>query len=134
MAETASHLVENIIPRVKIRQYVLSVPIPLRYWMASDKKLLAKVHKIFASEVERFYTGIRRKNRSGSIAFVQRFGSALNLNVHFHMLQIEGSYEPRTTSRPKFRKGKPPANKDIEDLVSKISKRVVILLRRTGHL
>ena len=50
------------------------------------------------------------------------------------MLQIEGSYEPRTTSRPKFRKGKPPANKDIEDLVSKISKRVVILLRRTGHL
>ena len=116
MAETASHLVENIIPWVKIRQYVLSVPIPLRYWMASDKKLLAKVHKIFASEVERFFTGIRRKNRSGSIAFVQRFGSALNLNVHFHMLQIEGSYEPRTTSRPKFRKGKPPANKDISYL------------------
>ena len=87
MAETAAHLLENILPRVKIRQYVLSVPFPLRYWMASDKKLLAKVHKIFASEVERFYTGIRRKNRSGSIAFVQRFGSALNLNVHFHLLQ-----------------------------------------------
>ena len=46
--------------------------------MASDKKLLAKVHKIFASEVERFYTDRRTKNRSGSIAFLQRFGSALN--------------------------------------------------------
>ena len=121
MAETAAHLVENIIPWVKVRQYVLSVPIPLRYWMASDKKLLAKVHKIFASEVERFYTDRRTKNRSGSIAFVQRFGSALNLNVHFHMLQIEGLYKPRTTGRPKFRKGKPPTNKDIESLVSKIS-------------
>ena len=84
--------------------------------------------------MERFYTGIRRKNRSGSIAFVQRFGSALNLNVHFHLLQIEGLYEPRTTGRPKFRKGKPPANKDIEFLVAKISMRVVRLLRRTGHL
>ena len=134
MAETAAHLVENIIPWVQVRQYVLSVPIPLRYWMASDKKLLAKVHKVFASEVERFYTERSTKNRSGSIAFVQRFGSALNLNVHFHMLQIEGLYEPRTTGRPKFRKGKPPTNKDIESLVSKISKRVVRLLRRTGHL
>ena len=91
MAGTAAHLVENIIPWVQVRQYVLSVPVPLRYWMASDKKLLAKVHKIFASEVERFYTNRSTKNRSGSIAFVQRFGSALNLNVHFHMLQIEGS-------------------------------------------
>ena len=77
MAETAAHLVENIIPWVKVRQYVLSVPIPLRYWMASDKKLLAKVHKVFASEVERFYTERSTKNRSGSIAFVQRFGSGV---------------------------------------------------------
>ena len=50
------------------------------------------------------------------------------------MLQIEGLYEPRTTGRPKFRKGKSPANKDIESLVAKISNRVVRLLRRTGHL
>ena len=50
------------------------------------------------------------------------------------MLQIEGLYEPRTTGRPKFRKGKSPANKDIQSLVAKISKRVVRLLRRKGHL
>ncbi|MBP6218618.1 MAG: transposase [Oligoflexales bacterium] len=29
----------------------------------------------------------KTKNRSGSVTFVQRFGSALNLNVHFHLLQ-----------------------------------------------
>ena len=50
------------------------------------------------------------------------------------LLRLEGLYEPRTTGRPKFRKGKPPTNKDIESLVSKISKRVVRLLRRAGHL
>ncbi len=33
------------------------------------------------------------KNRSGSVTFVQRFGSALNLNVHFHLLQMEGAYD-----------------------------------------
>ena len=54
MAETSTHLVEHIIPRVPIRQYVLSLPHPLRYWMASNKKLCGKVHKILATTVEDF--------------------------------------------------------------------------------
>jgi hypothetical protein len=103
MAETAAYLVDNIIPHVKIRQYVLSVPIPLRYWMASHKKLLAKVHKIFALSIEEFYTDQNTNtSRSGSICFVQRFGGALNLNVHFHLLQIEGVYELKKTKVPKL--------------------------------
>ena len=55
MAETAAHLVENIIPCVQVRQYVLSVPIPLRYWMASDKKLLAKETLLLISECSRLF-------------------------------------------------------------------------------
>jgi hypothetical protein len=34
MAQTAAHLVECVIPWVPTRQWVVSVPIPLRYWMA----------------------------------------------------------------------------------------------------
>ena len=45
VAETSSHLVDHIIPTVPIRQYVLSLPYSLRYWMASNKKLCGKVHK-----------------------------------------------------------------------------------------
>ncbi len=127
-------LIDNILPRVKVRQYVLSVPIPLRYWMASSKKLLAKVHKIFASEVESFYVDKGAKNRSGSVTFVQRFGSALNLNVHFHLLQMEGAYEPKSSGQAKFLKGKSPRDKDIEGLVARISQRVIKVLRKLGYL
>src|SRR5712671_4797714 len=35
MAQMAAHLVEQVIPWVPTRQWVVSVPIPLRYWMAS---------------------------------------------------------------------------------------------------
>ena len=35
MAQTAAHLVEQVIPWVATRQWVVSVPIPLRYWMAA---------------------------------------------------------------------------------------------------
>ena len=119
MTETATHLVDHIMPEVPIRQYVLSFPYPLRYWLASNKKLCGKVHKILATTVEKFYCKKDNKNiRSGSIAFIQRFGGALNLNIHLHMLQIEGCYHRKTTGRHKFKKHKSPQNKDIVKLVN----------------
>ena len=124
---------DKIIPPVRIRQYVLSVPIPLRYWMASNKKLLAKVHKIFASEIESFYTRKNKKERSGSVCCVQRFGGALNLNVHFHLLQIEGVYEEKSTVFPKFKKRKAPSDHDIKNLVMVVREKIIKHLRRSGY-
>src|SRR5712691_5962169 len=46
MAQTAAHLVERVIPWVPTRQWVVSVPMPLRYWMASSRDLTATVHTI----------------------------------------------------------------------------------------
>jgi Putative transposase/Transposase zinc-binding domain len=41
MAQTAAHLVAQVIPWVPTRQWVSSVPVPLRYWMASSQDLTA---------------------------------------------------------------------------------------------
>jgi hypothetical protein len=41
MAQMAAHLVEQVIPWVPTRQWVVSVPIPLRYWLASSRDLTA---------------------------------------------------------------------------------------------
>ena len=43
MAESAAHLVDEIIPRVPVRQWVLSFPIPLRLLFAAHPQLLAPV-------------------------------------------------------------------------------------------
>ena len=32
--------------------------------------------------------------RSGAVAIVQRFGGALNLNVHVHVLAMDGVFAP----------------------------------------
>ncbi|MGK0261234.1 MAG: hypothetical protein ACI96M_004693, partial [Candidatus Azotimanducaceae bacterium] len=39
--------------------------------------------------------------RSGAITFIQRFGSALNLNVHLHMLIPDGVFT-RRHAKPRF--------------------------------
>ena len=44
MAQTAAHLVAQVLPWVPTRQWVVSVPIPLRYWMASSQDFTATVH------------------------------------------------------------------------------------------
>ena len=42
-------------PWVPTRQWVVSVPIPLRYWMASSRDLTAQVHTIIRTTIAQYY-------------------------------------------------------------------------------
>ncbi len=105
MAQTAAYLVEQVIPWVPTRQWVVSVPIPLRYWTASSQDLTATVHTIIRRTIAQYDVnhavtrGVSRdKVSAGSVTFIQRFGSSLNLNLHFHCVFIEGVYLDRTVA------------------------------------
>src|SRR5262245_50357672 len=139
MAQMAAHLVEQVLPWVPTRQGVVSVPVPLRYWMAGSQDLTAKVHTIIRTTIGQYYVnqavtqGHERTNvHPGSVTFLQRFGSALNVNLHFHCVFMEGGYLERTTQglKPRFVPGEPPTDTDITAVVQKISYRVIRLLRR----
>jgi len=92
MAQMAAHLVEQVIPWVPTRQWVVSVPIPLRYWTASSQDLTAKVHTIIRTTIAQYYVNQavqggaeRHKAHPGSVTFIQRFGSALNPDWLTHL-------------------------------------------------
>jgi hypothetical protein len=67
---------------------------------------------------------------------MQRFGSALNLNLHFHVVFLEGVYLDRTDQgrTPRFVPTEPPTDADIAAVVQTISRRVLRTLRRLGYL
>src|SRR5262249_1626217 len=143
MAQTAAHLVEQVIPWVPTRPWVVSVPIPLRYWTASSPDLTAKVHTIIRTTIGQYYInqavtrGVPRdKGHPGSVTFIHLFGSALQLNVHYHLLFLEGVYLDRTDQGrlPRFLQGEPPTDTDITAVIQKISRRVIRKLRRLGYL
>jgi hypothetical protein len=143
MAQTAVHLVEQVLPWVPTRQWVVSVPVPLRYWMAGSQDLTAKVHTIIRTTIAQYYVnqavqgGVERSQvHPGSVTFLQRFGSALNLNVHFHLLFLEGVFLERTDQgrTPRFLQGEQPSNTDVAAVVEKISRWVIRKLRRLGYL
>jgi len=63
MAQQAAHLVEQVIPWVPTRQRVVSLPIPLRYWMAPSRELTASVHTIIRRTTGQFYVNqVRRES------------------------------------------------------------------------
>src|SRR5215470_13467200 len=143
MAQTAAYLVEQVIPWVPTRQWVVSVPVPLRYWMAASQDLTAQVHTIIRTTIGQYYVnqvvtrGVPRATvHPGSVTFMQRFGSALNLNLHFHLIFLEGVYldRPDQGRTPRFLKGEPPSDTDIAAVVQKISRRVMRKLRHLGYL
>src|SRR5262245_59571955 len=99
MAQTAAHLVESVMPWVPTRPWVVSVAIPLRYWTAPSCDLTAPVHSIISTTIAQFYAnqavkrGVeRQKVQPGSVTFLQRFGGSLNLNLHDHVIAIEGVF------------------------------------------
>jgi len=114
---------------VLIRQWVVSVPVPLRYWMASSQELTAKVHTIIRTTIGQYYVnqvvtrGVpREKVQPGSMTFIQRFGSAINVNVHYHVIFLEGVYLDRTAQglKPQFITVEPLTDTDIAAVVQKI--------------
>ncbi len=115
----------------------------LRYWTASSKALTAKVHTIIRTTIAQYYVnqavkgGVERPQvHPGSVTFIQRFGSALNLNVHYHVVFLEGVYLDHTEAglKPRFIKVEPPSDADIAEVLQKISRRVIRTLRQLGYL
>jgi hypothetical protein len=98
MAETAAHLVDHVFPPLPVRQWVLSLPKRLRYFLRQDRKAVTAVLNIFLRVVEQalreYAPDGREKGRLGAVSFVHRFGSALNEHLHFHCCVIDGMFAP----------------------------------------
>jgi hypothetical protein len=77
----------------------------------------------------------RATGAAGAVTLVQRFGSALNLNVHFHMLFLDGAYPPYLAdgaNPPVFRHAAAPGAHDLQELVEQVAARVGQALERRG--
>lgn len=68
------------------------------------------------------------------VTLIQRFGSALNLNLHFHMLFLDGVYVECPDGRIRFRWAKAPLGAEITHLADTITRRMGRYLARRGLL
>ena len=136
MAETASHLIDNVLPSAPYRQFVISLPHALRYWAGLNTKLAHKVHKIIKSVIMDQYKkvyGNRQGIHAGGITFEQRFGSGLQFNFHYHILMLDGVFVRNAHGDTIFQNVK-LTTKDVEQVTANIARRVIKLLRRRDYI
>ncbi|MCP3998838.1 MAG: hypothetical protein GY722_27765, partial [bacterium] len=71
--------------------------------------------------------------RTGGVNQIQRYGSALNANTHFHALVLDGVYTaPDALSAPTFHPATRIADADVAKLLFTIRSRVLRLCHRRG--
>ena len=137
MANTAANLVDRVLPAVPVRQWVLSLPWELRALAAFKADVLSALARIFVEAI--FARHLRwAKERglgeaqSGAVNHVQRFGSSVNLNVHFHVMVLDGVFTRDEPGRPLFHPAPPPTRDELDQVVRHVHRRAVAWLARTG--
>jgi Arc/MetJ family transcription regulator len=138
MAETAAHLVDHVVPRLPVRQWVLSFPKRLRYHL-DDAELQNAVLHSFLRCIEQ---GLRQgradvqgedKARIGAVVFIHRFGALLNAHLHFHAVVIDGVFLGEDAETLRFEETH-LTPETVQRLQTTIRRRIVGLFVRRGLL
>ena len=124
---------DRVIPLVATRQWVLTVPWGRRWLLARRPNLAEGVLQVALRVISRWYRGAsgRRHGQTGSITAIQRFGSALNLNVHFHILHLDGVYDRGADGDLRFIQVS-PTTEDVERIIEEVGAPVRALARPQG--
>ena len=135
MNALAARWVDEVLPEVPVRQWVLTLPWDKRLLLSRRPDLARGVLRVALRILFRWYRDRGRAlglpdGRTGSITVLQRFGSSLNLNPHFHVLVLDGVYT--LDNAPRFVPLDPPTTEDVEDLVERIADAALTWLAKQG--
>ena len=143
MAETSAHLSDNVFPPATlIRQWVISIPVPLRFMCARNSTLQSKIlrltNSVIAKSIKTSVPNQNQKNiklQTGAVTLIQRFGGHVNLNIHFHMLHVQGAWEinDEKTSAT-FYAAQNPTQSPLLEVIRKIAAGTIKILKRMNLL
>jgi hypothetical protein len=127
------------LPEQPVRQWVLSFPYPLRFLFASRPgvmgQVLGIVYRTLATHLIKKAGFTRKTARTGAVTLIQRFGSALNMDIHFHMLFLDGVYvDGANGTAARFRWVKAPTSDELTQLTRALARRIGRFLERQGLL
>ncbi len=138
MSQTTAHLVDHVIPHVPVRQWVLSLPIPLRVLLAARPVLITPVLPVVQRLVTRHLlatAGLSAvEGHGGSVTLIQRFGYSANLNIHQHRLVLDGVYRSDADDAHSIVEVSAPTDDGLHGQLQTVIARLMKMLTRRGVL
>jgi hypothetical protein len=112
------------------------VPFALRYLLATRPEVVTQVlgvvYQAISGHLIRKAGLTRASGVTGAVTLIQRFGSALNLNVHFHLLVLDGVYRREGEGKLRFVPVPAPSTEELKRLVQRTAERIGRSLERSG--
>jgi hypothetical protein len=132
MEDAADHLAHDVFPRVPVRQWVLSFPRWLRFLAARDRGVASRLLDLFTRALFAWQRRRARRlgvadPRTGGVTAVQRFGGAINLNVHFHTLVPDGLFDLSGPGPPRFVPIQAPSDEEVAKVLTAVIRKVARL-------
>jgi hypothetical protein len=97
------------------------------------------IHRAISTHIVNRAGFSNKQAKTGAVTLIQRsrarplgIGSALNLNIHFHMLFIEGAISENTWGETTLTRINAPTHNDMVELVHTISHRIARYLEKVG--
>jgi hypothetical protein len=139
MAETAAHLVDHVFPFLPVRQWVISFPKRLRYFLQRDPAVrsaaLRVVLRVIEPALKERSPGASPTARIGAVAFIHHFGASLNEHTHFHICVIDGVFAGAQDDSPiAFFAAEPMDAPTVAAVQSTLRRRILRLFVRRGLL
>ncbi len=143
MSDTAVHLEQEVLPREPIRHWVCSFPWGVRSVLGYDRELCRDAAAAFAQELSR---SLKRRAKvllplpclsdalTGSICVVQRTDGALRLNVHLHVLALDGVYTEAADGTLSFHALPTPTAAEVSAIAERTAKRLHEAFQKEGRV
>jgi hypothetical protein len=136
-ADFAATTVDQFLPAVSYRQFVISFPWTMRFALAFHPKFLTRVFRTFVHSLFSWYRlrgrrlGINGGNPA-AILLIQKQGSAINVNPHAHLVAADGLFvSPDETRTVEFEPLPPPSNEELKALLDRVASRTIALYQKT---
>jgi len=143
MSDTAVHLEQEVLPEVPVRHWVCTWPWGVRAVLGFDRGLCREATRVFIGELSR---SLRHRAKqllglesikhalTGAIAVVQRTDGALRLNVHLHVLALDGVYLRDESGGLEFHALPTPSRAEVEEVARRTAKRLHRVFQKVGRL
>lgn len=139
MAELAEHWVQRVFPVAPVRQYVLTLPWGRRGLVAYRAELCRGVRREYLDELKGWIAERARAHgapadaETGLVTVTQRAGSALQLNLHFHTMCVDGAFGRDERGAVRLYRVPAPSTEEVEQLVVRVAHRVERWLDTQGY-